>query len=100
MSEQTKLDSYEKESLKIMLEEFEGNYGRMFSNPDAGVTVAVLPHFKGARFAKLAVAYAAGDERKFRRKVGQYLALTRLECGECITLPIDIAMETAFLLTD
>lgn len=86
--------------MENMLQDFEGAGGRMFTNPDAGVTVAVLPHFPGATFAKLAVAYCGKDERKFRRKVGQFWVLNRLNFGEYITLPIDIAMETAFLLTD
>ncbi len=100
MSTQTKLTVKEKNELWHMTAWFESSGGRMFQNPDAGVTVAVLPHFPGAVFAKLSVAYCGDTESKFRRKVGQFLALTRLDTNQCISLPLDIAMETAFLLTE
>ena len=71
----TKLDSYEKEQLGFM----------KMRNP--GVTIVnngqttVVFQLKG-NTVQFATAVAAPEEKKFRRKVGEYNALNRYENGQ------------------
>ena len=87
MSKQTKLTAQQKLERKELLAYFLENQGMIYSSEENGITVAVLPHFPGSRFVKLSVAYMAMDEKKFRVKVGEFLAMRRLIDGEYICIP-------------
>ena len=56
--------------------------GSVFSFPMYGVTVALRP--SGETGFRVAVSVTGADEKKFRRKVGEFLALDRLSAGESV----------------
>lgn len=80
----TKLDKYQKAWLKQAKQDYgymlTFGYGNRF-------TVARMEEFPGARMAQFSVSYAALDEQKVRRKVGEYHALDRMSCREIVKLP-------------
>jgi hypothetical protein len=58
----------------------------IFQFPGAGVTVAIQD--AGNNFADIAVSYQAGDEIKFRKNVGEYLARQRMDHGQSIRVKL------------
>lgn len=74
MSSNTKLDAYSKAVLKQFKRE---NPNATFAaSPDGRVTVLVLPH-PTLSMGQFSVAIASENEKKIRRKVGEFQALTR-----------------------
>lgn len=75
MASNTKLDFEQKEILRDMRNEA-GKLGVVIEHfPEVGVTIASLN--KG-NTARVATAIMSDDERKYRKKVGEYYALSRL----------------------
>lgn len=58
-------------------------------------TVAKMADFPNSRMAHFSVSYCARDEKKIRRKVGEYYALKKLMdfAGDWITLPANISAD-------
>lgn len=108
----TKLNSDQKAELAALRADVADSEGRaaVFFFKDEGVTVAMqLPaDYMGeneqARCAYVSVSVASGDEQKFRRKVGEFQALSALEAGQSflVRLPYDdwadFAADTAAFL--
>lgn len=87
----TKLDKVDRDDRKQMLFEIERLGGALFSFPDCGafgVTVLCVPQFENSRMMQVAVAVASPNEQKFRRKVGEYVALCHWFDGNTITVPV------------
>ena len=95
----TKLNEFQKEQLAALRADVADSEGRaaVYFSADTGVTVAMqLPadymgENKQARCAYVSISVASGDEKKFRRKVGEFLALSALENGESflVRVPYD-----------
>ena len=92
----SKLNQFERAARKSGLVDLKAAGGEVFTfKPDsfplydeAGVTVLVVPALQGARnprFYHVAVAVCAPSD-KFRRKLGELLALDRLSMGETMTV--------------
>ncbi|MFI3219376.1 MAG: hypothetical protein QX189_09675 [Methylococcales bacterium] len=81
----TRLSADEKEILVDMKEEFADAGGEAFYFPESGLTVAMLP---AGVVTKVATAFSSPMEKKFRRKVGAYKAISRVwwDC-ECMLIP-------------
>lgn len=77
----SKLDKYQKAWLATEKQ----RKGLTFGYADR-FTVARFEEFPGARMACYSISYAAIDEQKIRRKVGEYWALVKRTFGS-ITLP-------------
>ncbi len=85
----SKLDRDSKADRKVLLAALTAAGGQIFSFPNAGwgVTIAVMPEFEGSRTMRVAVAVASPAEEKFRRKVGEYVALCHMDDGQSIAVP-------------
>lgn len=87
----SKLDTFDKQDRKRMLEEFKGLDGTLHSFPQYGVTIGIVPNAKeGDTPSKTAMMYtsiASNEEKKFRRKVGEFHALNRWELGQGTIIP-------------
>ena len=79
----TKLTADSKQTLK----EFKKNNPdiRFFNN--GVVTVCVVPEFNNSKMVQVSVSIMSEDEIKFRAKVGEYIAMSRMEQMENITVP-------------
>ena len=80
----SKLTREQKNERKEMLSMFEFAWG--YFHIAYGVTLAIMPVNK---MAQVSVSIMSEDGQKFRRKVGEYHALNRMNCGEYITIPAD-----------
>lgn len=69
----TKEQKQDRKELKKFLRELNGEIGTC--DP---FTVAKASEFKGSKMAQFSVSMCSQDESKFRRKVGEYHALTKL----------------------
>jgi hypothetical protein len=78
----TKLDEFQKQDRKDLKALFKARGGVLMSHDQT--TVAVL--ITGPHTAKVATAVCSDDEPKFRRKVGEYLALSRWRNLESISV--------------
>lgn len=86
MSSNTKLDAYSKAVLKQFKRE---NPNATFAaSPDGRVTVLVLPH-PTLSMGQFSVAIASENEKKIRRKVGEFEALRRYLDG--MSQPVNTA---------
>lgn len=83
----TKLTREQKYILKNF--KFQNPEIQFFSFPEFYATVAIKREFSGSRMVKVSVSYCAMTEQRFRRKVGQYHAATKMLAGEFIKVPID-----------
>lgn len=57
------------------------------------VTLFRQPEFSGSNMGLLSIAVASVKEQKFRRKVGEYLALERAAYGEYIKVPMCVSLK-------
>lgn len=71
----TKLSREEKEILVDLKNEFAEKNGRVFYFKEAGMTVAMM---LAGEVCKVATAISSPLEKKFRRKVGAYNAISRV----------------------
>ena len=79
----SKLCAEQKEILKGMKADFTGE---IFSFPEVGLTIAI--EHKGLNTSRVAMSVMSPDEKKFRRKVGEYYALSKfMYNGEFMTVP-------------
>ncbi len=86
-------------ALAAMAASFEEKGGEVHHFADVGVTVAIRESTENTFFASVAVA--SGDEKKFRPKVGSYLALSRMQDGEGVQVsaaPYDSMEDAASML--
>jgi len=83
----TRLDAASKVDRRELLKSLRALGGEVFSFPNDGITIAIQPAFEGSRTMHVAVAVASPEEKKFRRKVGEYVALCHLVDGIVITVP-------------
>ena len=60
--------------------------GDVFHFTSEGVTAAIRPKFAGSEFVEVSVAIMSESEKKYRKSVGAYYALCRLEDGNYITI--------------
>lgn len=83
----SKLTPQQKQVRKMLRDNLLSIGGRIYSFPESGVTFAVAPPVReNARFVQVAVAIMSPTENKFKRKVGEYHALDRLEYGAYIPM--------------
>ena len=78
MQSNTKLNQAQKEDRKILKGEFAGNLMQ-----NGKTTVAYVDRGNTVEFS---LAVVSPDEKKFRRKVGEYHALSRFEFGETVRM--------------
>lgn len=91
MSANTKLTAEQKVDRKEWLKElheYGGDIGQM-----APFTVAKVPEFEGSKMACFSVAVCSNEEQRFRRKVGEYHALRKMNNYKFITLPAIITAQ-------
>ena len=83
----TKLSKVQKMGLVEMQQIHSEDSGELYFFPDVGLTVAMLP---AGNVCRVATAINSPWEKKFRRKVGAFKALERLENGEdmLILMPV------------
>ena len=85
----TKLTKDEKEDRKQLLACLKHEEGEIFSYPEHNATIVVVPEFKGSNMVRVSVSYSSPNEKKFRRKVGEYYALCNMfDCEEFIKVPL------------
>ena len=84
-----KLDKFQREMRKEMLDNLKAKGGEVFSFPEDGLTVVVAPAVGGtlAEFAHVAVAQCDLKDDEFKRKVGEFVALERWEGGQVLAVP-------------
>ena len=88
----SKLDCEQKEILREMKSEFSDKHGQIFSFHENGVTIAIMQAFAGANTIKVATSVASPDEKKFRRKVGEYHALANMLYNDKFIVLPDIGL--------
>ncbi len=93
-SKLTKEQNQERKEMKAVAIENCGAF--VFSFPDQGVTVVVQR--TGEDRGVFAVSLESENERKFRRKVGEFHALNRFHDGT--TLPVALATTESFNLDE
>ena len=82
-----KLTTEQKEIRSNLLNDLELSDGDVFAFKDDEIVIVVCPAVQGdAEFAHVAVAQCAPED-KFKRKLGELLALTRWEDDEVIRVP-------------
>ena len=74
---------------KDMLADFEAMGGVVCSNADLGVTIAVAPSVPSDNpdFMRVAVAQCDFNDDEFKRKYGEWLALSRWYDGTSLSIP-------------
>jgi len=84
-----KLTKEQRTQRKMMLADLESQGGEVFAFKDEGLTVVVVPAVDEAvsRFARVSVAQCDFVDDTFKRKVGEFIALDRLELGETFSVP-------------
>ena len=90
----SKLNAQQKQFRKDFIAQNPGV--QFFSFPDSGVTVAIQE--TGINMVEFSVSIASPNERKFRRKVGEFVAAERMDNG--ITLPATKYSELAYIAYD
>lgn len=84
----SKLTVHQKMNRMEYLETLVMCHGAIVASLSGRVTLAFVPEFTGSRMLKVAVSYASPTEKKVRRKVGEYHALSKLfDTGEFIKIP-------------
>ena len=83
----SKLSQVQKSELKSLKQDFENRGGVIVQNVDKGVTVAIVEAFPGSNTMRVSTSVQSPDERKFRRKVGEFHALQNMENERFIVLP-------------
>lgn len=73
----TKLSKLQKESLKTLKAEYPE--AKIFSFPMENCTIVMGAVFPGSRMVKIGISWASPNEKKFRRKVGEYNAMLNYE---------------------
>lgn len=91
----TKLSAEQKQTRKDMRKSF-GPSCEMITV--GRVTLFRQPEFSGSNMGLLSIAVASVKEQKFRRKVGEYLALNRAVEGEFIKVPMEASLENIGLV--
>lgn len=78
-----------KEERKDMKSDFESIGGVILVNPAAGVVVCAAPavNFDDARFVRVAVAQCDFKDDTFKRKYGEWLALSRWYDEQTLSIP-------------
>lgn len=86
-----KLTKEQRAQRKMMLVDLEAQGGEVFGFEDTGLTVVVVPAVDESisRFARVAVAQCDFIDDTFKRKVGEFIALERLESGETFSVPFN-----------
>lgn len=56
-----------------------------FQDKSCGITIAKCDH-EGGKFVRVAVAYC-GENDKWKKKYGKYIAAYKLGLGQCILIP-------------
>lgn len=94
---QTKLTKQEKRYVRDMIADFESTGGQLFSFPEEGLTIAMIPAFAGSRMAHVGVSWQAPSEKKFRRLVGADTAIARCNGSfQFFQVPISPGFYTAW----
>ena len=94
MQANTKLGDFEKELLKHLKDEM---FDVKVVNLDNKTTMAYLPRGNTVEFA---LSVMAPTEKKFRRKVGEYWALTKFENGQTVKMDKDDFMQMTEMVWD
>ena len=78
-----------KEDRKAMMAEFVAMGGEILSNPGAGVTVVAAPAVacEDPNFVQVAVSQCDFKDDTFKRKYGEWVALTRWFDGVTMSIP-------------
>ena len=85
----TKLTKSQKVVRKFLMEALHGQKGEIFSFPENNCTVVIVPEFTNSNMARVSVSYSSDNEQKFRAKVGEYYALSKMfDCQEFIKVPL------------
>jgi hypothetical protein len=82
----SKLTKLQKSERKVMLADIL-QAGGSISTVD-GVTVVIVPEFPGSNMARMSLSFAAPEELKYRRKVGEFHALTRHYDNQSVPVPV------------
>ena len=82
MNSNTKLFPEQKQYVKDF--EWENPTASFYDNEE--VTVLVKPEFKGSRMYIVSMSTMSPDEKKFRKYVGRYFALSNMENGQCVLM--------------
>lgn len=53
------------------------------------LTICAVPVFPGSRMISISMAWASPNEKKIRRKVGEFYALRRWYSGKSIQIPLN-----------
>lgn len=88
----SRLNAFQESNRKAMKDGILENGGIIHSSDHTGVTLVILSDFPGSCMGRMAVSIQSPDERKFRRKVGEFYALQRFEFGEYIPVPMDMVL--------
>jgi len=75
----TKLSDFQKANRKAMMEHRKANGWEVHSFPEHRATVAIRR--TGSAMGKFTLSIASPDEPKFKRKVGEFHALQRIDDG-------------------
>ena len=95
----SKLNKDEKIILREMKLDFDSREGEIFSYPETGVTIAI--EHKGVHTSRVSMSVMSPDEKKFRRKVGEYHALNNLMYNDrFMTVPRVDALSFALYLAE
>jgi hypothetical protein len=77
----TKLDSFDKDYVRHSRKHYPNQI--VFHNPDNGVCVVIRP--TGANLGNFTVSIPSDNEKKWRKKVGEFYCYDRLD--NCVCLP-------------
>lgn len=83
-----KLNKIERQVRKGLKCALEAKGGELFSFPDEGLTVLVVPATSGvSNFAHVCIAQCDMLADEFNRKRGEYIALERWDCMQWLSVP-------------
>ena len=85
MNSNTKLFPEQKQYVKDF--EWENPTAGFFNNGET--TVLIKPEFKGSRMWIVSMSTMSPDEKKFRKYVGRYFALSNMENGQYVLMNKD-----------
>ena len=89
MFSNTKLAADQKEDRKMLIENLPEGY-QLAQSADKRVTVLIVP---AGVVSHMSVSIGSAHEQKYRRKVGEYVALCHYFDGECTIVPKDTDAE-------
>jgi len=96
MTSNSKLTAAQKSDLKISKKN--NPNVKFFSFPDLKATVAIMR--TGPSMGVFSVSIASDSERKFRRKVGEHIAMDRMFNGESLPVKLGTDSELEYIAND